>query len=1045
MRRKHHVVIFLSLSWGLNSNVYCFSDVKFSLKEPVEQTKDLIAVHNIGEDELLKTTKLGGFPMPSIAVTKAEMGHTMYGAISVLFSKDTIDPEASRYNKVYSGGAYTPEFPHVDYEVDSKKGKQLQKYIENIIGYDLKDSSMGPYLDSNNLEDKINRQSGDFVEAYMNNEAMMYAFMKEREGDVELPQREVSFSHGGKYTNEQVKKFAEIFPENELNDIYAPGGPGIFEYYERNPEKIEQVREARNRDFRETHKSFAERFAEKNGAEFEYYKEVDFADFDNLLLSLLRYYEEGDTSKLDTAALGETVRAYTAEHNDEYLKWLAAISDGVVAGSGIRNEKDEFTSGARKRSFKALHDDVNLENVVKAMRRDAQTGSGIGGYSFMGSVTREYGSVDDIKSDTDRLRLEDMKTYNEYIDDIKSSVAEIAERLSEANPYIRVHDIESCIAEAVAKRKTKSGMKNFLEKELDIPADVDMGAVVTEILKLKERAQKLPTGYFEAKPQRVIAFDEVKAVIVPNNIDAELKTAIEDADMELYEYEAGNDEDRIAEVNEAAAVKNVRFSVKESFEEQVEGALSGKLDRNNHVYVCETPQILKDIGLDDLPMLMTQKHIRDINQKEIGTKKHNHGIDKEIIKKIPQYLQSPAAIMDSLSTATQPGVVVLTEEVDSKSRLIIIAIRPNGQGFYNVRMRSNFILSMYGRNNFALFWDKNIQEKTFLYIDSKKSKALSEEVQLQLLQSMEGFALDTIIRKSKNVVNEKTGKRYSLSDEPAEERIKALEKRIDELREDIKLFRDKGWYLIGSGDLQAKPEDFVGQKVYSRTTGEERIVDRNFIEMVKDVQKKSKEADRLVDKIIELEEQTSAEEENSLPESNPVSEDAVIDYMAEHETEFSFISGPKDYEIKQRQVRIQTREELEAQVEKLRAEMKITKGQVLDEKSVRSDINDMVKMLMTHAESYTPDGRKKKTDRNLAAEGVNAAQQIFNALKRGPERAAKEKEKANKQYCRQCDLKSEKFKVDIFLKIMYDYIVIARVQTYRRGFGKIIKRQPNKY
>ena len=205
------------------------------------------------------------------------------------------------------------------------------------------------------------------------------------------------------------------------------------------------------------------------------------------------------------------------------------------------------------------------------------------------------------------------------------------------------------------------------------------------------------------------------------------------------------------------------------------------------------------------------------------------------------------------------------------------------------------------------------------------------------------------------------------------------------------------------------------------------------------MQKKSKEADRLVDKIIELEEQTSAEEENSLPESNPVSEDAVIDYMAEHETEFSFISGPKDYEIKKRQVRIQTREELEAQVEKLRAEMKITKGQVLDEKSVRGDINEMVKMLMTHAESYTPDGRKKKTDRNLAAEGVNAAQQIFNALKRGPERAAKEKEKANKQYCRQRDLKSEKFKVDIFLKIMYDYIVIARVQTYRRGFGKNIK------
>ena len=843
------------------NDVYCFSDVKFSLKEPVEQTKNLIAVHNIGEDELLKTTKLGGFPMPSIAVTKAEMGHTMYGAISVLFSKDTIDPEASRYNKVYSGDAYTPEFPHVDYEVDSKKGKQLQKYIENIIGDDLKDSSMGPYLDSNNLEDKINRQSGDFVEAYMNNEAMMYAFMKEREGDVELPQREVSFSHGGKYTNEQVKKFAEIFPEKELNDIYALGGPEISEYYERNPEKIELVREARNRDFREKHKSFAERFAEKNGTEFEYYKEVDFADFDNLLLSLLRYYEEGDTSKLDTAALGETVRAYTAEHNDEYLKWLAAISDGVVAGSGIRNEKDEFTSGARKRSFKALHDDVNLENVVKAMRRDAQTGSGIGGYSFMGSVTREYGSVDDIKSDTDRLRLEDMKTYNEYIDDIKSSVAEIAERLSEANPYIRVHDIESCIAEAVAKRKTKSGMKNFLEKELDIPADVDMGAVVTEILKLKERAQKLPTGYFEAKPQRVIAFDEVKAVIAPDSISEELKTAIEDAGMELYEYEAGNDEDRIAEVNEAAAVKNVRFSISDN--------------------------------------------VSDYSKEE--------------------YNRYGWAVANKLLSREE--MAVFKKQVGDKARGDIYQIR---DGLHIIPTGEREL------RNVLVYTDGNFERPSIDKIirinldDGTDIEAVTEDIYNEEQQAI-GEPIRTY--EEEGILDSFEARDYDYAE--WKRRRKTKTNRV--------VFRDSEGEQDGRG---SDSENQTNGRKYSLKGFEGKA---------------------------------------SLPESGPVSEDAVIDYMAEHETEFSFISGPKDYEIKKRQVRIQTREELEAQVEKLRAEMKITKGQVLDEKSVRGDINDMVKMLMTHAESYTPDGRKKKTDRNLVAEGVNAAQQIFNALKRGQE------------------------------------------------------------
>ena len=51
-------------------------DVKFSLKEPVEETKDLIAVHNMTSDELIKSFELGGLPMPSIALLRRNAGIT---------------------------------------------------------------------------------------------------------------------------------------------------------------------------------------------------------------------------------------------------------------------------------------------------------------------------------------------------------------------------------------------------------------------------------------------------------------------------------------------------------------------------------------------------------------------------------------------------------------------------------------------------------------------------------------------------------------------------------------------------------------------------------------------------------------------------------------------------------------------------------------------------------------------------------------------------------------------------------------------------------
>ena len=51
-------------------------NLKYSLKignedisGTVEETKNLVALHNLSEQNLLKVIDLGGFPMPSIAVT----------------------------------------------------------------------------------------------------------------------------------------------------------------------------------------------------------------------------------------------------------------------------------------------------------------------------------------------------------------------------------------------------------------------------------------------------------------------------------------------------------------------------------------------------------------------------------------------------------------------------------------------------------------------------------------------------------------------------------------------------------------------------------------------------------------------------------------------------------------------------------------------------------------------------------------------------------------------------------------------------------------
>ena len=108
---------------------------KFSLKEPIEETKNLIAVHNLNIENLEKSLELGGLPMPSIAITKDKLGHVEFGEVSLVFGKDTINPQINSANKIYSGDAYTPTFPSVEYKLSDSKLKEVADYFNMSQSY----------------------------------------------------------------------------------------------------------------------------------------------------------------------------------------------------------------------------------------------------------------------------------------------------------------------------------------------------------------------------------------------------------------------------------------------------------------------------------------------------------------------------------------------------------------------------------------------------------------------------------------------------------------------------------------------------------------------------------------------------------------------------------------------------------------------------------------------------------------------------------------------------------------------------------------------
>lgn len=117
-------------------------------------------------------------------------------------------------------------------------------------------------------------------------------------------------------------------------------------------------------------------------------------------------------------------------------------------------------------------------------------------------------------------------------------------------------------------------------------------------------------------------------------------------------------------------------------------------------------------------------------------------------------------------------------------------------------------------------------------------------------------------------------------------------------------------------------------------------------------------------------------------------EASVYDYVDEHETEFANMPSVRDYEAKAQRVKNQTYDELAEQVRKLSLDKRLTHGKILDESSVKEELNELVRLLMTYSESYAVDGSPRKVNSALVNMATQNASVIYKAIKEGDFAAA---------------------------------------------------------
>lgn len=213
---------------------------------------------------------------------------------------------------------------------------------------------------------------------------------------------------------------------------------------------------------------------------------------------------------------------------------------------------------------------------------------------------------------------------------------------------------------------------------------------------------------------------------------------------------------------------DLRYSVGD-FSEQVDKALNGEWNQYNALYVGETSPLMEKLGLKQLPVLMTSKHLRDIVAEKRSGNTRYHGLTVDQVKSLGGILSDPAMVLDSAQR--NDAVVFVSDQTDADGLPIVAAIRPNGSGVYEMtRQPANFLLSMYGRENFGKFVQAAAQDGRILYINKIKSQALLGDQGVQFATGLSSSDSDGIVHQSRNVVNTETqkepmktgGERYSV-------------------------------------------------------------------------------------------------------------------------------------------------------------------------------------------------------------------------------------------------------------------------------------------
>ena len=505
-----------------------------TLHQSPNEERNLVALHNLSPENLTYADEIGGLPVPSIGITKADSAFDGFGGITLIGNHKMIDPKTGV--PVFDADAYSSTYPR--YIWDKVKSKVADSFLKKHQDVIEKSNERG--LGFSQLYDAlVNHPDRDeAIRIFENSRFGMRAFLKSKGIDLDVPIRDVQLDSGRYINDEKVLKAWDKVGD-KLHDMSHDTLIASPEYKELS-DVVDDALKRMSKGDDHIYELYKNNVINNKGL-------LNYSSFDKIGRDVKNIGKTEPDTWTDSKNLRDEVSKYGNEMRDFAKSEIEPLFD------------------APKIEVKGRKVPVNLDNIVQAMTSKTVNGKEksmtYGTGKANASMAKRFKSLDEIKADRDRVVSSEAheahkKDAEKIVDDYRNTVLEsysIKNWRGEVDTWSGLDDATKALGEiGKIKNSTDDQIISILKRNyFDIPDDKKAEVIAASKNAVKS-LRDTPVDYFEAKPQRAVGLNEFHGAVIPHDISQSVKDVLDRNGVKTFEYQSGDKESRRAAIEQAS-------------------------------------------------------------------------------------------------------------------------------------------------------------------------------------------------------------------------------------------------------------------------------------------------------------------------------------------------------------------------------------------------------------------------------------------------------------------------------------------------------------